>query len=67
MYCSYADIAIAKYDSLANKFHLRLRVWKTFRDNNFVLWEHGIASLPLLLWIKQVRSTLLCKLQVTQA
>ena len=33
---SYADIAMAKYDSLANKFHLRLRVWKRFRDNIFV-------------------------------
>ena len=36
-----------KYDSLASKFHfLRPRVWKRFRDI-FILWEHGIASLPL--------------------
>ena len=49
MSCSYANIAMAKYDSLANKFHLRPRVWKRFRDDIFVLWEHGIASLPLFL------------------
>ena len=49
MSCSYADIAMVEYDSLANKFHLRPRVWKIFRDDIFVLWEHSIASLPLLL------------------
>ena len=37
MSCSYANIAMAKYDSLANKFHLRPRVWKRFRDDIFVL------------------------------
>ena len=37
-----------KYDSLASKFHfLRPRVWKRFRDDIFIIWEHGIASLPL--------------------
>ena len=41
MSCSYADIAMAKYDSLANK----PSVWKRFRDDIFVLWEHGTASL----------------------
>ena len=45
MPCSYADIAMAKYDSLANNFHLKPSVWKRFRDDIFVLWEHGTASL----------------------
>ena len=45
MSCSYADIVMAKYDSLANKFHLKPSVWKRFRDDVFVLWEHGPASL----------------------
>ena len=49
MSCSNANIAMAKYDSLANKFHSGLRVWKRFRDNIFVLWEHDIGSVPLLL------------------
>ena len=48
-FCSYADIAMAKYDSLANKFHLRPKVWRRFSDDIFVLWEHGIACLPLFL------------------
>ena len=42
---SYADIAMAKYDSLANKFHHKPSVWKRFTDDVFVLWEHGTASL----------------------
>ena len=45
MSCSYADIGTAKYDSLANKFHLKPSVWKRFRDYVFVLCEHGTASL----------------------
>ena len=47
MSCSYADIAMAKYDSLANKFHLKPSALKRFRDDVFVLWEHGAASLSL--------------------
>ena len=45
MSCSYADIAMAKYDYLANNFHLKPNVWKRFRDLIFVLWEYGTASL----------------------
>ena len=41
MSCSYADIAMAKFDSLANDFHLKPKIWKRFR-----LWEHDLASLP---------------------
>ena len=36
---------MAKYDSLANNFHLKPNVWKRFRDHIFVLWEYGTASL----------------------
>ena len=49
MSCSYADIAMAKYDSLANEFHLKLKIWKRFRDDIFTLWEHGIDTLPSFL------------------
>ena len=47
--CSYADIAMAKYDSLANKFHLKPSVRSRIRDHVFVLWEHGTASLSSFL------------------
>ena len=40
---------MVKYDSVANKFHLRPSVCKRFRDHAFVLWEHGIAFVPLCL------------------
>ena len=40
-----ADIAMAKYNSLANKLHLKSCVCKRFRDDAFVFWEHGAASL----------------------
>ena len=46
---SYADIAMAKYDSLANKFHLKPSVWKRFRNHIFALWKHGTASLSSFL------------------
>ena len=49
MSCSYADIAMTKYDSYANKFHLKPSVWKRFRDDFLVLWEHGTASLSSFL------------------
>ena len=49
MSCSYADIAMAKYDSLANDFHPKPKIWKRFRDDIFTLWEHGLASLPTFL------------------
>ena len=34
-----------QYFSLANKLHLKLSVWKRFRDDIYVLWEHGTVSL----------------------
>ena len=43
MSCSYAYIAMVKYDSLVNKFHLKPSVWNRFRYI-FVLWEHGTLS-----------------------
>ena len=36
---------MAKYDSLASNLNLKSSVWKRFRDDIFVLWEHGTASL----------------------
>ena len=49
MSCSCADIVMTKYDSLANKFHLKRSVWKRFRDDIFVLWEHGTTSVSFFL------------------
>ena len=46
MSCSYADIAMAKYDFLANQFHLKPKIWKRFKDDIFTLWEHGVDTLP---------------------
>ena len=36
---------MAKYNSLVNKLHLNSCVCKRCRDDVFVLWEHGAASL----------------------
>ena len=47
--CSHAEIAMTKYDSLVNKFYLTYNVWKRFRDNIFVLWEHGAAFFSFFL------------------
>ena len=44
---SYANIAMTKHDSLVNNFHLKPSVWERFRDDVFVIWEHGTASLSL--------------------
>ena len=41
MSCSYVDTAMAKYDCLANEFHLRPRVWERFRDNIFAFFWGG--------------------------
>ena len=49
MSCSYADIAMAKYDSLANEFHLKPKIWKRIRDYICTLWEDGIDTLPSFL------------------
>ena len=46
MSCSYADITMAKYDFLANQFHLKPKIWKRFKDDIFTLWEHGVDTLP---------------------
>ena len=72
MSCSYVDIAIAKYDFLANKFYLTPFLWKRFRGNVFLLLEHGMASFPLFLdylnsMDKTVKATLVRKFQVKQA
>ena len=40
---------MTKYNSLANNFHLKPSVWKRYRDDIFVLWEHGTASFFSLL------------------
>ena len=42
--CSHGDIAMNKYDSLANKFHLSPSVWKIFRDDVLVFWKRATAS-----------------------
>ena len=47
MFCSYADIAMAKYYSLVNNFDPKPSVQKRFRDE--ILWEHGTASLSSFL------------------
>ena len=81
MSCSYVDIAMAKYDCLANRFHLKPSAWKRFRDDVFVLWEHGTASLSSFLdylntldktkikfkFTMEIRLSLQRKLLVTQA
>ena len=64
MYFSYADINMAKYDYLVNKFHIRPSIWKRFRNDGFVLLEHRIVSVPLFLeYLNSLDKT--CKINVT--
>ena len=49
MSCFYADIAMFKYGSLANKFHLKPSVRKRFKDSIFLFWEHAITFLSYFL------------------
>ena len=49
MPCSYADLALASYDSKALAFDLSPTTWKRFRDDVFVVWTHGPASVSLFL------------------
>ena len=49
MSCSYADIAMAKYDFLTNEFYMKRKIWKRFRDDSFTLWEHVADTLPSFL------------------
>ena len=47
--CSYAGIAMAKYDSLTNEFHLKPKIGKVLRNDILTLWEYGIDTLPSFL------------------
>ena len=49
MSCSYADIAMAYHDKKALSYFLSPATWKRFRDDTFVVWEHGIDALPSFL------------------
>ena len=49
MSCSYADLALPSYDSKALAFDLSPTTWKRFRDDVFVVWTHGPASVSLFL------------------
>ena len=49
MSCSYADLALASYDSKAPAFDLSLTTWKRSRDDMFVVWTRGPASVSLFL------------------
>ena len=49
MSCSYADLALASYDSKALAFDLSPTTWKRFRDDVFVVWLPGPGSIYLLL------------------
>ena len=62
MSCSYADTAMAKYNFVAN--NLNPSVWKRFRVDIFVLWEHGTAFLLFFLdYLNTMDKT--CKIKFT--
>ena len=46
---SYADLALASYDSKALAFDLSPATWKRFRNDVCVVWTHGPASVSLFL------------------
>ena len=45
MSCSYADVAMTYRDREALCYFLSPTTWKRFRDNIFVVWEHGTDTL----------------------
>ena len=47
--CSYADLALASYESKALAFDVIPTTWKRFRDDMFVVWTNGPASVSLFL------------------
>ena len=49
MSCSYADLALASYDSKALAFDLIPTTWKRFRDDVLVVSTYGRASVSLFL------------------
>ena len=49
MSCSYADFTQASYDSKALAFSISSTMWKRLRDDVFVVWMHGPASVSLFL------------------
>ena len=66
MSCPYAGLALASYDSKALAFDLNPTTWKRFRDDVFVVWTHGPASVSLFLntstkYIKREKSSLQCR------
>ena len=46
---SYADVPLLSYGSKALAFDLSPTTWKRFRDDVFVVWTHGPASVSLFL------------------
>ena len=46
---SYADVSLLSYGSKALAFDLSPTTWKRFRDDVFVVWTHGPASVSLFL------------------
>ena len=64
MSCSYADLALASYDSKTLAFDLSSTTWKRFQDDAFVVWTHGPASVSLFLeYISKIDKTV--KIQFT--
>ena len=49
MSCSYVNLALVSYDSKALAFDLSPTTLKKFRDDVFVVWTHGPASVSLFL------------------
>ena len=49
MSSSYADLALASYDSKDLAFDLSHTTWKRFRDDVFVVWSYGPAAVSLFL------------------
>ena len=49
MSCSYCDIAMTQFESRAEKYTLKARVWKRFRDDVLSVYKHNIYTLPIFL------------------
>ena len=58
IYCSYSDIAMSKFDTVALQYHFQPSLWKRFQDDILTMWTHGSDTLESFLhYLNQIDST----------
>ena len=58
MSCSYSDIAMSKFDTVALQYNFQPTLWKKFRGDILTIWRHGSDTLESFLdYLSQIDST----------